>query len=104
VDCRHIRRGGTYLRVCDPTWADPLDVTYSQLQGGRWNPKSEFGALYLCATVTVAAANACKTYEGEVATLFDLRPEMQPDLVVVSVLLANFVDFAVRAYAAHPAR
>ena len=33
-----MRRGGDYLRVADPAWADPLDGRFSARRGGRWNP------------------------------------------------------------------
>jgi hypothetical protein len=42
--------------------------------------------------VLVAAANARKTYENEIATLYDLRPEQRPDLQSVDVITTNFVD------------
>ena len=41
--------GGTYYRVCDPTWIDPLDTNYAKRDGGRWNSPNEFGvSLPLC--------------------------------------------------------
>lgn len=89
---KHLKRGGRFFRVCDPAWQDALDTSFSKLHGGRWNPPGEFGALYLCATILVAAANARKTYEGEIATLYDLRPEQRPDLQTVDVKAADFVD------------
>ncbi|HMD03481.1 MAG TPA: RES domain-containing protein [Candidatus Baltobacteraceae bacterium] len=89
---RGIERGGIYYRVCDPTWKNPLDTDYAKRAGGRWNPPGEFGALYLNATIAVAAANARRNFEGEIATLYDLQPEQRPDLVTVDVGEALFVD------------
>jgi len=59
---RHLERGGTYLRVVDPAWADPLDASFSRRAGGRWNPPG-FAALYLCRDLETARANAagCST-------------------------------------------
>ena len=89
---RHIEREGLHLRVCDPSWADPLDTTFSKRHGGRWNAPGEFGVLYLNATVAVAAGNARRAYEGEIATLFDLLPEQRPDLQLVTVASMRVVD------------
>jgi RES domain-containing protein len=77
--------GGTYYRVCDPGWTDPLDTSFAKKSGGRWNPPGVFGAIYLNKTRDVAAANARRQFEGEIATLYDLQPNQQPDLVTVMV-------------------
>ena len=69
-----------------------MDTTYSKLRGGRWNPPAEFGALYLNQTTIVAAANARRNYENEIATLFDLRPEERPHLLEVAVAPAPFLN------------
>jgi RES domain-containing protein len=106
---RHVERSGPYSRVCDPSWTDPLDATFAARHGGRWNAPGSFGVLHLNATIAVAAANARRNYDGEIATLFDLRPEHRPDLQLVDVQLATFVDVvtpagvrAVRLPAAFP--
>ena len=91
---RHLIRGGLHFRVCDPSWTDPLDTSFARRQGGRWNPAGSFGVLYLCATIAVAAGNARRAYEGEIATLFDLLPEQRPDLQIVNVRRLRFVDAA----------
>ncbi len=94
---RHVERGGLHFRVCDPSWADPLDTSFAKEYGGRWNPAGSFGVLYLCATIAVAAGNARRAYEGEIATLFDLLPEHRPDLQVVRVKTIRVVDAATEA-------
>ncbi len=48
--------------------------------------------LYLNASIAVAAANARRVYENEIATLFDLRPEFRPDLQYVGIREDAFVD------------
>ena len=80
--------------MCDPSWADPLDTSFAKSHGGRWNPAGSFGVLYLCATIAVAASNARRAYEGEIATLFDLLPEQRPDLQIVTVTPFRVVDAA----------
>lgn len=87
-----IRRGGTYYRVFKPGWTNPLDPSFSKRQGGRWTPRGEFGALYLNATVRVAAANARFKHAGRAIGLFDLRPERRPWLMDVEVPSQNVAD------------
>ncbi|MHB8148206.1 MAG: RES family NAD+ phosphorylase [Vulcanimicrobiaceae bacterium] len=90
-----ITRGGSYYRVCDPSWANPAITLYAKRFGGRWNPPGEFGALYLSATLTVAAANARRSIStefGNAVSFSDIRPERRPDLQVFTVTNHAFVD------------
>ena len=89
---RHIRRGGAYYRVCKPDWGDCADTSYSKRFGGRWTPPGEFGALYLCATVEVAAAVARTHHAGRAIPLFSLRPTRRPQLQTFTVRATRFVD------------
>jgi RES domain-containing protein len=87
-----VRRGGAYYRVVAPEWVDPADTAYSKQRGGRWNPAGEFGALYLNATVQVAAANARAQHAGRAIKLFDLLPEARPELVTFEVGMVDVLD------------
>lgn len=78
-------RQGRYFRVVDPAWSDPSDTTFSRAAGGRWNPPGTFGALYLNATESVAAANARARHAKRAIQLFDLLPECRPQLVTFTV-------------------
>ena len=89
---RTTRRGGLYYRVAAPDWIDPADTQYSKQHGGRWNPASQFGALYLNATVHVAAANARSRHAGRAIKLFDLLPKARPDLVTFDVPMDEVLD------------
>lgn len=89
---RTVRRGGSYYRVVAPKWLDPADTSYSKQNGGRWNPAGEFGALYLNASVAVAAANARAQHAGRAIKLFDLLPEARPELVTFEVAPADVLD------------
>ncbi|RPI20440.1 MAG: hypothetical protein EHM57_08045, partial [Actinobacteria bacterium] len=51
---RHLRRGGTYFRVADPEWADPLDGRPAMARGARWNAPRSFPVVYLNATVELS--------------------------------------------------
>lgn len=88
-----VERGGVYLRVCDATWKNCGDTKPSKLFGGRWNAPGSFGVLYLCADVTVAAANARWIYERDGRfTLFDRAPQRRPHVQEFSVRAARFVN------------
>lgn len=85
MKARHVRRSGLYHRVCDPEWHDCSDTTFSKDAGGRWNESGRFGVLYLCRNLQVAAANARKNFDGEIHSLYDLKPEFRPMLVDFSL-------------------
>ena len=83
--CRHVRRSGLYHRVCDPEWKDCTDTSFSKETGGRWNEAGRFGVLYLCRDLAVAAANARKNFDGEIHSVYDLKPEFRPVVVDFSL-------------------
>jgi len=89
---RHVRRSGAYFRVCKPEWGDCADTSYSKRFGGRWTPPGEFGALYLCATIEVAAAVARSHHAGRAISLFSLRPSRRPQLQTFNVRPTRCVD------------
>jgi hypothetical protein len=89
---RHVERAGTYMRVADPAWADPLDASFSRIRGGRWNPPAAFAALYLCRDVATARANARRLVDGQPFTFDDLLPERLPVLVETEVPDDRYVD------------
>ncbi|MBC5798652.1 MAG: RES family NAD+ phosphorylase [Candidatus Eremiobacteraeota bacterium] len=89
---RVIGRGGTYLRVAKPEWTNPLDTSFSKVAGGRWNPPTEFGALYLNRTLDVAAANARWQHRGRAIGLFDLQLDRRPILISLDVPLSRTLD------------
>jgi len=82
---RIVGASGRYSRVADPTWVDPLDISFSAKTGGRWNPPG-LAALYLNETRDAALANARRAvFERWGRTLEDVRPELLPDLQYVPV-------------------
>lgn len=88
----YISRRGSYYRVCKPAWMDCADTSYSKRFGGRWTPPEEFGALYLCATIEVAAAVARAHHVERAIPLFSLRPSRRPQLQRFSVANETVVD------------
>ena len=73
--------GHTWWRIADPQWHDPLDPSFAQRQGGRWNPPGSFPTLYVnedrvTARLNLRAFIAQWPYEPE-----DLRDDNGPILV-----------------------
>jgi hypothetical protein len=92
VRFRHVRRGGRYLRVADPSWARPLDGRHAKERGGRWNPPGSFAVVYLFGALDVARSFVLARFTGHPYSAFDLRPEAGPDLVETDVPEDRFVD------------
>jgi RES domain-containing protein len=80
-----VRRGGAYNRLADPSWADPLDTTYSMAWGGRWNVPGAFGALYLNRDPRMARLQVHHKLAGQPFDVEDLDPSEQHDLIEVRV-------------------
>jgi len=89
---RTVRRGGDYLRVADPAWADPLDGRFSARRGGRWNPPRSFAAVYLSRTVEVARAVVHQKLADHPYGPEDLSPATAPVLVEAVVRAERFAD------------
>lgn len=89
---RHVEQGGRFRRVADPAWADPLDPSYAQRAGGRWNPPQSFGVVYLCTDVATARANVARLYVGLPYGPEDLEPDRAPQLVEVEIASESYVD------------
>ncbi len=53
-----------WLRVADAGWDDPLDPSFAQRHGGRWNPPESFPALYLNEDLTTARAQITHMLDG----------------------------------------
>lgn len=61
-----------WLRVADSAWDDPLDPTFAQHRGGRWNPMGSFPTLYLNEDLPTAKAQIHKMLDGSPITPDDL--------------------------------
>jgi hypothetical protein len=92
---RTIRRGGSYNRLAEPSWAaDPLDTSYSRQRGGRWNPPGRFGALYLNRDQGVARLQVQHKLRGHPYGVEDLDESEQHDLVDVEVVESDWLECA----------
>lgn len=77
--------GHEWLRITGADWDDPLDDTYAQAAGRRWNPPDSWRTLYLNEDRTTARLNlrtfvAAWPYEPE-----DLRSDNGPHLAVATL-------------------
>ena len=80
-----VQRAGAYNRLAEPSWADPLDTTYSRARGGRWNVPGAFGALYLNRDPRMARLQVHHKLAGQPFGVEDLDPSEQHDLIEVRV-------------------
>ncbi len=85
MNIKTARIGGSYVRVADPDWPDPLDASFAAVApGGRWNPPG-LACLYLSADLVTARANVGRLFEGQPYGPEDLDPLTAPILVEVAV-------------------
>jgi len=56
--------GRPWFRVADASWDDPLDPSYAQHHGGRWNPPNSFPTLYLNENIDTARAQITHMLKG----------------------------------------
>lgn len=89
---RAVRRGGSYNRLADPSWTDPLDTSYSRVRGGRWNPPGSFGVLYLNRDLRMARLQVQHKLRGHPYGVEDLDESEQHDLIDVEVPERDWLD------------
>ena len=78
-----LRDGQSWLRVADPSWIDPLDTSFAQALGGRWNPPGSFATLYLNENLETARAQVIAVLAGSPVDPEDL--DLGFDLVVATL-------------------
>jgi len=77
--------GHRWYRICEAGWADPLDDTFAQVRGGRWNPPASWRTLYANEDLVTARLNLDRfiadwPYEPE-----DLDEDAGPHLAVATL-------------------
>jgi hypothetical protein len=87
-----VERDGTFNRLADPAWADPLDTAFSKAKGGRWNAPGSYGVLYLNNGEPMARAQVAHKLAGQPFAIEDLDPDEQHDLIEVTVAPAQVLD------------
>ena len=83
--------GGTYYRIADPRWDDPLDASHAAVSGQRWNPTG-VACLYLNDDAATARSNIVARFAGLPYGPEDLEPTEAPVLVVVEVPAGDALD------------
>jgi hypothetical protein len=78
--------------VADPSWTDPLDISFAATTGGRWNPPGSFGVLYLNASIETARANVERLFVGLPYGPEDLDPSAAPILLDLNLSVEGYVD------------
>lgn len=56
--------GAAWYRVADASWDSPLDPSFAQQHGGRWNPPASFPTLYLNGDLPTARAQIERMLDG----------------------------------------
>lgn len=64
-----------WLRVADPAWSNPLDPTFAQVKGNRWNAPGTYATLYLNADVITARLQIERMCAGSPVTPEDLADD-----------------------------
>ena len=77
--------GHRWLRICEAGWDDPLDPTFAQFRGGRWNPPQSWPTLYLNEDVVTARLNLDAFIAGWPYRPEELDDEHGPQLVVATL-------------------
>lgn len=85
--------GQHWLRVADPLWVDPLDPSFAEVFGGRWNAPGSFPTLYLNEDMLTARAQVEALLRGSPVTPSDLDDGF--DLVVATLPRSQDVADAV---------
>lgn len=73
--------GHRWWRIADPSWVDPLDPTFAEERGGRWNAPGSHPTLYLNEDVVTARLNLRLFIEQMPYEAEDLRHDTAPLLV-----------------------
>jgi hypothetical protein len=75
--------GHVWLRIAEMSWlkSDPLDPSFAEARGGRWNPPNSFPTLYLNEDVVTARLNLRHFIQDWPYEPEDLRNATGPALV-----------------------
>lgn len=88
----HVLRGGSYYRVVDPQWRDPLDARHGVAVGGRWNAPGSFPVVYLNRSRALARKFVAHKLGSQPYGPEDLDPDRAPVLATVDLETQDHVD------------
>ncbi len=75
----------TWFRIADPAWGDPVDPSFAEATGGRWNPPGSFPTLYLSEDIVTARHNLRLFLAGLPYGPEDLADANGPNLVAATI-------------------
>lgn len=81
----HLPDGHRWLRICEAGWEDPLDPTFAQVRGGRWNPPRSWRTLYLNEDLVTARLNLARFIVGWPYEPEDLDDRSGPHLATATL-------------------
>lgn len=87
-----ILRGGTYHRVAEVAWENPLDGTPGIERGGRWNLPGAFPVVYLNKTIELARLYVAYKLRGHPYGPEDIDPETGDVLATADLPSQDYVD------------
>jgi hypothetical protein len=85
VIAEDLRDGHEWLRICEADWSDPLDGTYAERAGGRWNAPGSWRTVYLSEDLVTARLNLRRFIAGWPYEPEDLRSDTGPQLAVATL-------------------
>lgn len=77
--------GHIWLRLVDAGWSDPLDPSFAQRTGGRWNPPDSWPTLYLNENLTTVHAQLRHMFSGRGIDPDDLDDDAPVRLVAATL-------------------
>lgn len=80
-----LANGHAWYRICEASWDDPLDPTFAQLRGGRWNPPGSWRTLYVSEDVVTARLNLARFIAGWPYEPEDLDDAAGPHLAAATL-------------------
>jgi len=83
---RRLPNAKHWYRVANENWDDPLDPTFAQHHGGRWNPPGSFPALYLNEDIETARAQITRMLDDYPVHPDDLDEFEAPYVLITATL------------------
>jgi RES domain-containing protein len=92
--CNTFDYQGTLFRCVLPSYDQPLDSSYAQQTGGRWNPPGSFAVLYTFTSPQTAQTWLDTRWSALGFTWDEIEPAKLPDLVVMDAEVEGLADVA----------